>query len=192
MFIQKENACKRFVALDRDGTIIVERHYLSSPDQVELLPAATAGLRAMRDLGLGLIIVTNQSAVGRGYFDMAQLERVHDRLRELLAAKDLALDGIYVCPHLPADGCRCRKPSPGLLEQAAMDHGFNCRDCFVIGDKPCDIGLGQAVGATTLLVRTGYGAECEASGEVSPDYVVNDLLEAAGKIATAGSVGFCG
>ena len=85
---------RRFVALDRDGTIIVERHYLSSPDQVELLSGAGAGLRAMCALGLGLIIVTNQSAVGRGEFDMARLEEIHGRLRELLAAEDVTIDGI--------------------------------------------------------------------------------------------------
>ena len=79
---------RRFVALDRDGTIIVERQYLSSPDQVELLPGAGAGLRAMREMGLGLVMVTNQSAVGRGYFDMARLEEIHGRLRELLLPRE--------------------------------------------------------------------------------------------------------
>ncbi len=105
-------AHRRFVALDRDGTIIAERQYLSSPNEVELLPGAGAGLRAMREQGLGLIIVTNQSAVGRGYFDMARLEEIHDRLRGLLAAEGVTLDGIYVCPHAPrnnvAAASRCR------------------------------------------------------------------------------------
>ncbi|MGA2256651.1 MAG: HAD family hydrolase, partial [Thermoguttaceae bacterium] len=166
-----------------DGTIIVERHYLSSPEQVELLPGAGQGLRAMRALGLGLVIVTNQSAVGRGFFDMARLEEIHDRLRELLAGEGVAVDGIYVCPHTAEDRCRCRKPLPTLLEQAARELGLDVRDSFVIGDKPCDIEMGQAVGATTVLVRTGYGAEHEATGVVSANYVVNDLVEAAAKLA---------
>ena len=170
---------RKFVALDRDGTIIVERRYLSSPDQVELLPGAAAGLRAMRALGLGLVLVTNQSALARGYFDMARLEATHDRLRELLAAEDVQLDGIYVCPHVPEDGCDCRKPLPGLLLQASREFGFDAADALVIGDKPCDIELGQAVGATTLLVRTGYGAEHEAARTVIPDHVADDLVEAA-------------
>ena len=170
---------RRFVALDRDGTIIVERQYLSAPEQVELLPGAGAGLRAMRNLGLGLVIVTNQSAIGRGYFDMARLAEIHDRLRELLAGEGVTIDGIYVCPHTPADGCRCRKPLPTLLEQAARELGAEAGDAFVIGDKPCDIEMGQAAGATTLLVRTGYGAAHEAGGVVIPDYYADDLLQAA-------------
>ncbi|MEI8372882.1 MAG: HAD family hydrolase [Planctomycetota bacterium] len=170
---------RRFVVLDRDGTIIVERQYLSSPDQVGLLPGAGAGLRAMRDLGLGLVIVTNQSAVGRGFFDMARLEEIHGRLRELLLIDGVELDGIYVCPHTPEDGCDCRKPLPGLLIQASRELGFDPAHALVIGDKPCDIELGQAVGATTLLVRTGYGAEHEAARSVMPDYVAEDLVEAA-------------
>ncbi len=169
----------RFVVLDRDGTIIVERQYLSAPEQVELLPGAGTGLRAMRDLGLGLVIVTNQSAVGRGYFDIARLDEIHGRLRELLAAEGVEIDGIYICPHTPEDGCGCRKPLPGLLLRASQELGFDPARAFVIGDKPCDIELGQAVGATTILVRTGYGAGHETARTVTPDYVADNLLNAA-------------
>ena len=172
-------ARRRFVVLDRDGTIIVQCAYLSSPQEVELLPGAAEGLRAMRAWGLGLVIVTNQSAVGRGYFDMARLEEIHGRLRELLAAQGVTIDGIYACPHAPEDDCRCRKPLPTLLEQAAREFGFDAGDCFVIGDKPCDVDMGRAVGATTLLVRTGYGAAHAAAGTVAADYIVADVLEAA-------------
>ncbi len=170
---------RRFVALDRDGTIIVERQYLSSPAQVELLPGAAAGLRAMREMGLGLVIVTNQSAVGRGYFDMARLEEIHDRMRELFLAEGVEFEGIYVCPHTPQDGCDCRKPLPGLLLRASRELGFDPACALVIGDKPCDIELGRGLGATTILVRTGYGAEHEAAGTARADYVADDLVEAA-------------
>src|SRR5207245_3946349 len=112
---------RRFVALDRDGTITVERNYLSDPDQVELLPGAADGLRKLRQLGLGLIVVTNQSAIGRGFFDATQLERIHERLTALLAAEEVALDGIFACPHLPEQNCRCRKPNTGLLDDAARE-----------------------------------------------------------------------
>ena len=170
---------KPFVALDRDGTIVVDCQYLSSPDQVCLLPNAAAGLRAIRAMGLGLVIVTNQSAVGRGFFDMACVEQVHARLRELLRAEDVELDGIYTCPHTPDNGCDCRKPRPGLLLRASRELGFDPANSFVIGDKPCDIDLGNGVGATTILVRTGYGAEHEAAGTTSPHFVADDLLDAA-------------
>lgn len=170
---------RRFVALDRDGTIIVERGYLAEPDGVELLPGATAGLRHLRSLGLGLIVITNQSGVGRGYFDEAQLERVNARMLALLAAENIYLDGVFCCPHTPDDRCSCRKPQPGLVEAAADELGFDPRDIFVIGDKVIDVQLGQRLAATTLLVRTGYGARVETDEPVRPDRVVDDLWDAA-------------
>ena len=169
---------RNFVALDRDGTIVVERGYLPLRTRWNSCPARGPGCGRCR-LGLGLVIVTNQSAVGRGYFDMARLEEIHGRLRELLLAEGVELDGIYVCPHTPADGCSCRKPLPGLMLQAARALGFDSAGTFVIGDKPCDIELGRGLGATTILVRTGYGAEHEAARTVEPDYVADDLVAAA-------------
>ncbi len=168
--------------LDRDGTIIVERHYLSDPDQVELVPNAARGLRTLADLGLGLVIVTNQSGIARGYFDRCRLDEIHRRLGELLATESVPEIPVYVCPHLPQDQCCCRKPMPGLLHRAAIELDFDPLDSFVIGDKPCDVNLGKRVLATTLLVRTGYGAAVAQTGNVSPDYVVEDLAQAAGVI----------
>ncbi len=174
---------QRSILLDRDGTILVERRYLSDPAAVELLPHAAAGLRRLRELGFSLVVITNQSAVGRGYFDVQRLAEIHQRMIDLLAAEGVKLDGIYFCPHIPEDRCTCRKPLPGLVEQAAAALGFEPRQSFVIGDKPCDIELGQAVGATTLLVRSGYGAEVEAQTAARPDFVADDLLAAAAVIA---------
>jgi histidinol-phosphate phosphatase family protein len=168
-----------FVIFDRDGTLIVERHYLSNPDQVELLPGVAEGLRRLRDLGLGLLVATNQSALGRGFFDRDRLDQIHRRMEELLAAEGVRLDGVYVCPHTPDDDCPCRKPRPGLVEQAARELGFDPKQCFVVGDKECDIELGRRTGATTLLVRTGYGAELAQAGTCPSDYVVADAAEAA-------------
>ncbi|MGH7193860.1 MAG: D-glycero-alpha-D-manno-heptose-1,7-bisphosphate 7-phosphatase [Candidatus Saccharimonadales bacterium] len=169
----------RFVLLDRDGTINVERHYLSDPEQVELLPNAARGLASMSELGLGLIVVTNQSGVGRGLFDATRLDEIHARLRELLAAEGVRLDGIFYCPHLPEQGCRCRKPLAGLVENAAREFGFRPEECFVVGDKPCDLELGRAIGATTFLVRTGYGSGVAVEIAAQADYVVEDLWQAA-------------
>jgi D-glycero-D-manno-heptose 1,7-bisphosphate phosphatase len=171
-------AGQRCVLLDRDGTLNVERHYLSDPDQVELLPNAARGLAEMARLGLGLVVVTNQSAVGRGLFDQARLGQIHQRLRDLLHAEGVQIEGVYACPHVPEDECRCRKPRTGLVEQAARDLGFLPANGFMIGDKRCDIDLGQAVGATTFLVRTGYGAAAEADLDVQPSFVVDDLWHA--------------
>lgn len=174
---------QRFVLLDRDGTINVERHYLSHPDQVELIVNAGRGLAALSKIGLGLIVVTNQSGVGRGLFDLQRLEQIHTRLRELLAPEGVQLDGIYYCPHLPENACRCRKPLAGLVEDAAREHGFRPEECFVIGDKLCDIELGRAIGATTFLVRTGYGSQVVPESAARADYVVDDLWHAAQVIA---------
>ena len=94
---------QRFVILDRDGTIIVERCYLSDPAQVELIPGAGAALRQLSEIGLGLVVITNQSGIGRGYFDRSRLDLIHRRLCELLEAEGVRLDGIYTCPHVPED-----------------------------------------------------------------------------------------
>jgi len=165
--------------LDRDGTLIVERHYLSSPDQVELLPYAAEGLQRLRQLGLGLVVVTNQSGVARGYFTLERVREIHERMKELLTPHGVMLDGIYVCPHLPSDNCACRKPRTGLVNTAAGELGFDPSAGFVIGDKPCDIELGQALKAPTFLVRTGYGAKHEKARSTQADYVVDNIVEAA-------------
>lgn len=170
----------RFVALDRDGTVVVERfRHLAEPDEVELIPGAIEGLRELNVLGLDLVVITNQSALGRGNLDQARLETVHQRLRALLASGGIQLSGIYVCPHTPEDGCFCRKPRPGLLKSAARQLGVSPASSFVIGDKASDIECGRSVGATTILVRTGYGAQVAKEGTATPDYTVDDLVEAA-------------
>jgi len=170
---------KRFVVLDRDGTINVEREYLSDPGQLELLPGVASGLRHLRKLGLGLVVITNQSGISRGFFDWACLDLIHQRLCGLLAAEGIQLDGIYVCPHQSSDGCTCRKPQPELLEKSAREHHFKPCEAFVIGDKIIDIELGQQVSATTLLVRTGYGAQVAEQMAATWDYAVDDLASAA-------------
>jgi D-glycero-D-manno-heptose 1,7-bisphosphate phosphatase len=176
-------ARKRFVILDRDGTLIVERNYLADPAGVELLPGAAAGLRLLREAGLGLVVVTNQSGVGRGLFSEQTLGRIHDRLRELLTSESVTLDGVFYCPHTPDDACGCRKPKAELVERAAREFGFEPHDSFVIGDNVVDVELGRTIGATTILVETGYGRTVARNGTARPDFVVADLKAAAGLIA---------
>jgi D-glycero-D-manno-heptose 1,7-bisphosphate phosphatase len=165
---------RRFVLLDRDGTLNVERHYLSDPDQLALIPGAGAAIRRLREAGFGVAVVTNQSGIARGYFTLARLDEIHDRLRALLAAEGAAVDGIYVCPHGPGEECDCRKPLPGLALRAAAEHGFRLDRAFVVGDKAADVALGHAVGAVAILVRTGHGRDQEAAG-VRSDHIVDDL-----------------
>ena len=168
------NQPQRFAILDRDGTIIEECNYLSDPDQVQLIAGAAEAMRGMRDEGLGVAVVTNQSGVGRGYFDLVRLEEIHQRMCNLLEDEGVQLDGIYFCPHTPSEACICRKPKPGMIEQASKELKFNPAECLVVGDLETDIELGERVGATTFLVATKT-----ARKQLShPDYLVRDLLEA--------------
>ena len=170
---------QRFVVLDRDGTITVERHYLSDPDAVELLPGVAKALRRLMALGFGLVVATNQSGVGRGLFNRERLDLIHQRLCAILEAEGVHLNGIYMCPHKPEDRCLCRKPKTGLLKLAAKELAFDPEACFVIGDQTCDIELGRRAGATTVLVRTGYGMGVASSMVATPNYIVDDLWQAA-------------
>jgi D-glycero-D-manno-heptose 1,7-bisphosphate phosphatase len=179
----KNRTYNRFVILDRDGTLIVERNYLSSPGGVELLVNAAEGLRRFKELGWGRLIVTNQSGIGRGYFTRDTADAIHARMISLLAQHGAEIDGIYMCPHTPDDDCDCRKPKAGLVLKAATDWGFQPSDCLFIGDKASDVDLGRALGGSTILVLTGYGTEHYQCGLACPDFVVGDLSEAA-EIAT--------
>lgn len=179
----------RCVLLDRDGTINFDCGYLSRPEQLQLLPYAAEGLRALSQLGFELVVVTNQSGIGRGYFDEQALQAVHARLRQLLAAEGVRLTAIYHCPHHSEDHCNCRKPAPGMVLRAADELGFDPGQSFMIGDKRCDFELGRAVGAKTILVR-GSGNDWEETttvaeagqGGIAADFVVSDLREAASAI----------
>jgi D-glycero-D-manno-heptose 1,7-bisphosphate phosphatase len=143
-----------------------------------LLANAAAGLRRFKELGWGRLIVTNQSGVGRGYFNSDTVDAIHSRMVELFAQCGAEIDGIYVCPHTPEDDCDCRKPKLGLVLKAAADWGFRPSECVFVGDKPCDVDLGRAVGGSTILVLTGYGREHYQGGLTRPDFVVCDLNEA--------------
>jgi D-glycero-D-manno-heptose 1,7-bisphosphate phosphatase len=174
---------RRFVLLDRDGTINHEVDHLDQPDQVTLIPGAAAALRDLRSAGLGLVVLTNQANVGRGLLPPDRLEEIHARLAALLSDEGVRLDGLYACAHAPEDECDCRKPRAGLALRAATDHGFRPADAFVVGDHAADMGLGRAIGAVTILVRTGHGEEELATGVGDQaDHVVADLEEAAGVI----------
>src|SRR5262249_16874974 len=142
-------------------------------------PGAGDALRELKKMGFGLVVITNQSGVARGFFTEAMLQQIHARMEQLLAETGVRLDGIYICPHRPEDDCDCRKPKLGLLRQAASDLGFTPARSIVIGDKGSDIEMGRNAGAVTFLVRTGYGAGSEAAQGGLTDFVVDDLPAAA-------------
>jgi histidinol-phosphate phosphatase family protein len=167
------------VVLDRDGTIIVDRHYLDGPEQVEFLPNAAAGLRLLCARGYRLIIVTSQSGVGRGLLSLQQLEMVHERLCRMVHDAGARIERIYYCPHTPQENCDCRKPRLGLLLRAAEELGFEPSTTTVVGDKPSDIEFGLRAGATTILVGPRGGA---SDYGCVPDLIAADLWQAARQI----------
>jgi len=175
---------RRFIILDRDGTLIVEKNYLSDLAEVELAPGAAEALQQFRDLGFGVTVITNQSGVGRGYFDLDAVDRVHERIRELLGGSAQIIEGFYVCPHAPTEHCACRKPKTGLIDRASRELGFDATRSYVIGDKAADVELAHNAGAKGILVTTGYGAQALEAGAVQPDYVASGLTGAAAWIAT--------
>jgi len=149
--------------LDRDGVIIENRDdYVRSWADVELFPQAVEALAAIRHSPYRIVLVTNQSAVGRGYVTLETVESINDRLLTILREAGARVDSVYVCPHAPDDGCLCRKPSPGLLLLAAEGMGLDLSRSVMIGDALTDIQAGQAAGVgRTILVRTGRGRQQE-------------------------------
>lgn len=172
----------RFVLLDRDGTINEEVGHVLTPDDLRLIPGAAEALRDLRALGLGIVVLTNQSAVGRGWISERQLAAIHDRLRALVREAGAEIDAIEHCPHDPDDGCGCRKPRTGMVDRAAAELGFDPGEAFVVGDHAVDMALGRSVGARTILVRTGHGQEELQAARGLADHVVADLRAAAGVI----------
>src|SRR4051812_43346373 len=147
-----------------------------------LVPGSAEGMRRLRDAGYKLLLTTNQSGVGRGYYAVEQVHAVHARLSHLLTREKVSLDGIYFCPHHPDGDCTCRKPRPGMALQAAAEWDLSLAQCWVVGDKPADMGLAAQAGCRGVLVLTGFGAKTLetliARGE-KPAFIAADLNEAA-------------
>ncbi len=171
---------KRAIFLDCDGTIIVDKGYLSDPHDVMFEPDAVAGLRAMAASGFALVVVSNQSGIGRGLFPRTAADAVNGRLAEMLLQRGIALAGIYICPHAPDAGCHCRKPQPGLILQASAELDLDINGSFMIGDKQCDLELARNVGATGILLTTGAGAKTEGWARENGFGVCTSLLDAMG------------
>lgn len=169
---------RRFVLLDRDGTINEEVGYVLDPSALRLIAGSAEAIRTFRELGLGVVVVTNQAPIARGWITERQLAGIHERLAELLAAEGADVDGVEHCPHDRDDGCACRKPGTLMVERAAARFGFDPVEAFVVGDHAGDVEMGRRVGATSILVRTGHGPEELEAARPFADHVVADLLEA--------------
>jgi D-glycero-D-manno-heptose 1,7-bisphosphate phosphatase len=180
---QRGSAPRPGVFMDRDGTLVIERGYLADPSGLEFLPGAVAAMHDLKAAGLPLIVISNQSGVGRGLFPLSRVYEVMSRLRIEARVAGIELDGVYFCPHRPEDGCACRKPGTRLLERAAEDHLLTLRGSFMVGDKLLDVESVQRVGGLGVLVRSGYGREEERTLGGSPtgcrpDHVCDGLEDA--------------
>lgn len=184
---------KPAVFLDRDGTINEQMGYINHLSRFVLLPGAAQAVRLLNERGIPAVVVTNQSGLARGYFPPSLLDAVHAEMKRRLAAEGARLDGIYVCPHHPEakvaqyrQSCGCRKPLPGLLEQAAADLHLDLARSFMVGDRWSDLECGVRAGAAPVLVLTGYGqGELEHIGpqkKIQPAVIAGNLLEAAEKV----------
>ncbi|NNM33188.1 MAG: HAD family hydrolase [Gemmatimonadetes bacterium] len=150
------------VFLDRDGTLIEDRHYLSDPAAVRLFDGAAEAVRRLKEAGYAVVLVTNQSGIGRGYFTEKDYRAVHRELCHQLASQGADLDGAYHCPDAPGvagEGTTCRKPSPVLYRRAEGELGLDLRRSWFVGDKVSDVEAAELLGGRGVLVRTGYGRE---------------------------------
>lgn len=171
------------VFLDRDGTVSEEIGYIRPEDmgKYALVPGSAQAMKELKAAGFKLLLTTNQSGVGRGYYPVEQVHEVHARLEHLLSREKVSLDGIYFCPHHPDGGCPCRKPRPGMALQAAREWDLDLAACWVVGDKPADVEMAEAAGCRGILVLTGFGneslAKLKAAGR-EPRHVAADLKAA--------------
>ena len=179
------------VFLDRDGTMLEEAGYLDRLERLVLFPFTVDAVRLLNRGGFAVVVITNQSGIGRGMYEEEFVLRAHELVDSRVAAGGGRIDGYYYCPHHPAAEieryrrrCDCRKPGPGLIRQAAVDLGLDLSRSFTIGDKWTDVQAGEAAGTKGILVRTGYGRSSEQMPRqgVEAVAVVEDLISAAGWI----------
>jgi D-glycero-D-manno-heptose 1,7-bisphosphate phosphatase len=176
------------VFLDRDGTLNEEIDFLRTADELKLIPGAASAVRTLNTLGIITCVISNQSGVARGYLTEDDLVPIHARLNRKLQDEGARVDAIYYCPHHPTEAnppyriaCDCRKPKPGMLKKGEKEWGIDLQRSFVVGDRIADVQAGQAVGARTVLVLTGYGKasleECRRE-HITPDFIAPSIVEA--------------
>ncbi len=160
-------ALSKALFLDRDGVLTRERpDYVKNPDELEFLPGIYEPLRKIKEIGFRVVIITNQSVVGRGLATHEDLARIHEKLRQELGKQGCAVDAIYYCPHRPDEGCDCRKPAPGLILKAARELGIDTARSWMIGDKEIDMEAAKRAGCRGIRVLTNGGELAEAARKI--------------------------
>jgi D-glycero-D-manno-heptose 1,7-bisphosphate phosphatase len=169
------------VFFDRDGTLMRDVDYCGDPANVVVFPGASEALQKLKQRGYKILVITNQSGIGRGYFTEENYRAVEREVLRQIGQE--LIEATYFCPHLPNQNCQCRKPEPGMVKQAADEHGLDLSRSFFVGDKESDLECGRKAGVKTVLVRTGYGKDVDAS---LPDFSAQDLDAAADIILHTG------
>ena len=175
--------------MDRDGTMTVEGGYINHPSRLQLIAGTADAVRLLNEHEVLAIVTTNQAGVARGYFTEDLIHVVHDKMKGLLAEQGAKLDGVYYCPHHPREGtpdyrkdCDCRKPRPGMIQQACRDLPVDLAHSYMVGDKISDSEFGHGLGVKTVMVLTGYGlGEYEYQRQDwkdQPDHIARNLHEA--------------
>ena len=161
---------KKIIILDRDGVINYDSsEYIKSPDEWRAIPGSLEAIADLNRFGYKVVIATNQSGIGRGYYDVAMLNIIHEKLRRELAAVGGYIDGIFFCPHRPEDNCNCRKPKPGLLYQVEQKYQINLNDVHFIGDKLSDVQAARAAGCKPILILSTVSQEILKNNEEYKD-----------------------
>ncbi len=173
----------KIIFVDRDGVINKDRpDYVKSWSEFEFLPRSLDALRLLTLHGYSVIVITNQSVINRKLVTDAELQKMHDNMMAAVAAHGAKIEAIYYCPHVPEDGCDCRKPEPGLIHQARADYGHDLSGTCMVGDSLKDIECARRAGCgKAILVRTGHGKQTERlcqRDDTTPDYVADDLMAA--------------
>lgn len=161
--------------IDRDGTLIEEVNFLSSVDDLRVFPFTHEALRLLKDAGFLVIVLTNQSGIGRGIVEEQSMHAIHDEMQSQVGN---LIDAFYFCPHLPCDGCTCRKPSIGMIESARADFQIDLDGSWMFGDKRIDVETGWNAGIRSAMVMTGYGRAHSKLLDTKPDVLADDLLDA--------------
>jgi len=166
----------RAVFIDRDGTIARDVPYCSRPEDFELFPGAPQAIRLMKKAGFKVVVITNQSGVGRGYFTETMLHKIHARMCDELASRGAPLDGVYYCPHHPDDNCECRKPKSAMFRRAEKELGIDLARSYMVGDMALDVEAGKAVGCKTVLIAEPVACR---TLNIGADKVAGTLTDAA-------------
>jgi D-glycero-D-manno-heptose 1,7-bisphosphate phosphatase len=172
---------KRAIFVDRDGTLVEEVDFLSKPEDLRIFPFTGEAIRLLKDAGYLVIVVSNQSGVGRRFFEDSAVYEIHEDMQSRL---DGQLDGLYFCPHLPDAGCECRKPEIGMIKAAVEDFEIELTGSWIVGDKEIDMETGFRAGLFTAMVRTGYGEDHSVSIKKKPILIADNFLDAARQIVS--------